>query len=504
MQRTSLAVARHARTALIALCAPVLMLTAAPVTPAAATPRLPAAAGDDALVKKLAKVLKSSRVTKATVGVVVADTASGGELYRRSSTTAISPASNMKLVTAAAALDLLGPNRRFSTSVFAAAKPAKGTVSRLYLRGYGDPTLREADLAAMARQVRSAGITRVSGSVIGDGGYFDNDRYNNDWNPRDYNSSYAAQVAGLTLAPSSDLLAGTIGITYKPGSGKGKKAKLGVVPASAAGYVKLVNKTRTTGAGTGASIGVRRTSGTNTITVTGRVALKRATVTRLVTVSNPARYAAHTFTNLLKKAGVSVGGTATTGKTPKSRVALAKDTSEPVSVLVRRLLKPSNNVLAEHLVKTMGRVGGKAGTWKAGSAKLRTWLKTTQSVPSTVRIVDGSGLAHSNKLTARVTVRLLQSVRKRSWFGTFYDALPVAGVSNASIGGTLRTRMVGTPAQGNLRAKTGTLNGVTALSGYVTGADGRLYTFSMLGRYRSLTPRVVFDQVGAALAGWSG
>ena len=103
-------------------------------------------------------------------------------------------------------------------------------------------------------------------------------------------------------------------------------------------------------------------------------------------------------------------------------------------MLVRRLLKPSNNVLAEHLVKTMGRVGGKAGTWKAGSAKLRTWLKTTQSVPSTVRIVDGSGLAHSNKLTARVTVRLLQSVRKRSWFGTFYDALPVAGVSNASIG----------------------------------------------------------------------
>ncbi len=501
MPRTSPVVARRARTALIALCAPVLMLTAAPVTPAAAVPGLPSAA-DDALKSKLGKVLSSSRVTKATVGVVVADTASGGELYKRSSATAISPASNMKLVTAAAALDLLGPNRRFSTSVFAPTKPAKGTVSRLYLRGYGDPTLREADLAALARQVRSAGITRVSGAVIGDGGYFDDDRYNNYWNPRDYNSSYAAQVAGLTLAPSSDLLAGTIGITYKPGSGKGKKAKLGVVPASAAGYVKLVNKTRTTGAGTGASIGVRRTSGTNTITVTGRVALKRATVTRLVTVSSPARYAAHTFTNLLKQAGVSVGGKATTGKTPKTRVTLAKDTSEPLSVLVRRLLKPSNNGLAEHLVKTMGRVNGKAGTWKAGSAKLRTWLKTTQTVPSAVRIVDGSGLAHSNKLTARVIVRLLQSVRKRSWFATFYDALPVAGVSNASIGGTLRTRMVGTPAQGNLRAKTGTLNGVTALSGYVTGADGRRYTFSMLGRYSSLTPRVVFDQVGATLAGW--
>ncbi|MEZ5089119.1 MAG: D-alanyl-D-alanine carboxypeptidase [Micropruina sp.] len=169
--------------------------------------------------------------------------------------------------------------------------------------------------------------------------------------------------------------------------------------------MKLVNKTRTTApapvprSGSGAPPG-------HTITVTGRVALKRATVTRLVTVSSPARYAAHTFTNLLKQAGVSVGGKATTGKTPKTRVTLAKDTSEPLSVLVRRLLKPSNNGLAEHLVKTMGRVNGKAGTWKAGSAKLRTWLKTTQSVPSAVRIVDGSGLAHSNKLTARVIVRL--------------------------------------------------------------------------------------------------
>ena len=115
---------------------------------------------------------------------------------------------------------------------------------------------------------------------------------------------------------------------------------------------------------------------------------------------------------------------------------------------------------------------------------IRTWLTGTQTVPSTVRIVDGSGLAHRNKLTARVLVRMLQYVRGRPWFGIFFDSLPVAGNSDPAIGGTLQTRMVGTAAQNNLRAKTGTLNGVTALSGYVTGRDGRLYTFSMLGTYR--------------------
>ncbi|MEZ5089120.1 MAG: D-alanyl-D-alanine carboxypeptidase [Micropruina sp.] len=154
MPRTSPVVARRARTALIALCAPVLMLTAAPVTPAAAVPGLPSAA-DDALKSKLGKVLSSSRVTKATVGVVVADTASGGELYKRSSATAISPASNMKLVTAAAALDLLGPIAGSARRCSRPPSPPRARSAGCTCAGYGDPTLREADLAALARQVRS-------------------------------------------------------------------------------------------------------------------------------------------------------------------------------------------------------------------------------------------------------------------------------------------------------------------------------------------------------------
>ena len=473
-------------------------------SPAVATPALPGAkASDPALASKISGVLKNSRVTKATVGVVVADTASGGELYTKSATTAISPASNMKLLTSAAALDILGPDHRFDTAVYAPAKPASnGTVSRLYLRGNGDPTLREADLTSLAAQVKAAGVRRVSGSVVGDGGYFDNDKYNNHWDPKDYNASYAAQISGLTLSPSAALRVGTINVTYKPGSKAGKKAVLGVVPALASGYVKLVNKTTTKKAGSGAAISLRRSG--NTITVSGRVALKRAKATAVVTISTPARYAAHVFTRALRAAGVTVDGAATTGGTPKSRVTLATDQSVTLGAIVKLLMKPSNNGMTEHLIKTLGRTDGKAGTWAAGSARVLRWLKTTQSVPSTVKIVDGSGLAHRNKLTARVVLRVLQYVRTRDWFAVFHDALPVAGNADPAIGGTLSSRMVGTPAQNNLRAKTGTLSGITALSGYVTDATGRLYTFSMLGKYKKNSPRVVFDKVGATLAGWKG
>lgn len=490
------------RLLLAVLTALALLGAATSPSPAQADPIvLPAKATDAALQSKLASVLATSRVTQASVGVVVADSASGTQLYGRSATTALKPASNMKLLTAAATLDLLGPTSTFSTAVYSPAAPVDGAVSTLYLRGHGDPTLREADLIALAAQVKNAGVTKV-GKVIGDGSFFDGDRYHDSWDPVDYNNSYAAQISGLTLSPSSAYAVGTVQVTYRPGSGTSRKAELGLVPARAAGYVRLVNKTTTTAAGTGASISVRRTRGTNTITVSGRVALKRSLVKRTVTIDDPARYTAHVFTRVLRAAGVTVTASPGTGRTPAGRVQVASDSSVPVSRMVTLLMKPSNNGMTEHLIKTLGRVGDKPGTWRAGAAAVRTWLATTQSVPSSVVLVDGSGLARRNRLTARMLDRVLQYAQTRAWFGTFYDALPVAGNADPAIGGTLATRMIGTAAQNNLRAKTGTLRGVTALSGYVTDKSGRRYTFSMLGTYPTYSPRIVFDKVGVTLAGW--
>ena len=495
---------RAALIPLTALCSLSLLLVPAPAFAIPGGTALPTAA-DAALAAKLGTVMSDSRVKKATVGAVVVDAASGSTQYSKSPNTAITPASNMKLLVAAAALDILGADRTFATSVYAAAKPtSSGTVQKLYLRGFGDPTLQRSDLVALAKQVRASGVKTVSGPVVGDGTFFDNDRYNDYWDTRDYNWSYAPQISGLTLSPSSALNVGTILVNYQPGSATGKKAKLSVTPALADSYVKLVNKTTTAKAGSSSWISVRRTSGKNTLTVTGSIALKRSKASTTVTINDPAKYAAHVFTRELRALGVAVKGSPVTGATPSTRVKLATDSSAALSVIVKQLLKPSNNGIAEHLIKWLGRRVGTPGTWKAGASRVLRWLKGTQTVPSTVKVVDGSGLAHRNKLTARVVVRLLQYARKQVWFGTFYDALPVAGNSNEAIGGTLTDRMVGTAAANNLRAKTGTLSGVTALSGYVTGRNGRLYVFSLLGRYSSSTPRPVFDKFGATLAALNG
>lgn len=490
-----------------ALCS-LLLATAGLLPPTAAHAlgggaALPTAT-DTALKATLGTVMADSRVQKATVGAIVVDAASGSTQYSRGADTAITPASNMKVVVGAAALDILGANRRFSTSVYAAAKPSGGTVRQLYLRGFGDPTLQRADLASLAQKVKASGVTAVSGSVIGDGTFFDNDRYNDHWDSRSYNSSYAPQISGLTLAPSSNLKVGTILINSRPGSANGRKAALSVTPALADGYLTLVNKTTTVAAGKSSWISVRRTSGGNTVTVTGSIARNRGLASTSVTVHDPARYAAHVFTRELRAAGVSVRGTAVTGATPTRRVKVAGDTSAPLSVIVRQLLKPSNNGIAEHLIKCLGRRPGTPGTWASGASRVLRWLNGTQTVPGSVRIVDGSGLAHRNKLTTRVIVRLLQYARTKVWFGAFYEALPVAGNANPAIGGTLSSRMIGTAAANNLRAKTGTLSGVTALSGYVTGRNGRLYVFALLGRYTGSSPRPVFDTLGVTLAAWNG
>lgn len=495
---------RAALIPLTALCSVSLLLVPAPASAIPGGTAVPTAT-DAALAGKLGTVMADSRVKKATVGAVVVDAATNRTQYRTSPNTAITPASNMKLVVAAAALDILGADRTFSTGVYAASEPSSsGTVKRLYLRGFGDPTLQRSDLVALAKQVKAAGVKTVTGSVVGDGTFYDNDRYNDYWDSRDYNWSYAPQISALTMAPSSALKVGTILVNYGPGSAKGKKASLSVTPALADSYVKLVNKTTTGKAGSSSWISVRRTSGTNTLTVTGSIALKRSKGSTTVTINNPAAYVAHVFTRELRALGVAVKGSPITGATPSKRVKLAGDTSAPLSTVVKYLLKPSNNGIAEHLIKWLGRREGTAGTWKAGASRVLRWLKGTQSVPGSVTIVDGSGLAHRNKLTARVVVRLLQYAREQVWFGTFYNALPVAGNADPAVAGTLTDRMVGTAAQNNLRAKTGTLSGVTALSGYVTGRNGRLYIFSLLGRYSGSTPRPVFDTLGATLAAWKG
>lgn len=494
---------RRPRTLVVAVAVGLAISGAGFVGPPTSVPTAAAKVSDPALASKIASVMKDSRVTRGRTSAVVYDAATGSELFQRSGGRASIPASNTKIITAAAAMHTLGPSYRFRTEVVSRAKITGSTLDgRLYLKGYGDPTARVSDYADLARRVRAAGIRTVTGKLVVDASYFDGVRYNPTWKTSYADDYYAAPISAVTLAPNADYDSGTVIITYRAGS-VGKKAKITTTPASAAAYLDLKNLTTTGKKGTSTTFSASRAHRSGTITLRGRVASGRSG-SRLITVNRPDLYAAAVFRAELAKAGVTVRGTTTALATPTSgRRVLGTDYSMPLSQLLVPFMKLSNNMHAEALTKAMGaKRSGAPGSWANGLAATRAYLSAT-GVPLTgLVLTDGSGLTRSNTITPRAMGTLLVKVQREPWFPAFKASLPVAGNSTRMIGGTLRRRMNGTRAANNAWAKTGTLTGVTALSGYVRGRDGRLYAFSMLSQYSGSSPRPVEDKLVVALAGW--
>ncbi|MFP5282366.1 MAG: D-alanyl-D-alanine carboxypeptidase/D-alanyl-D-alanine-endopeptidase [Actinomycetes bacterium] len=484
-----------ARSALaLAICTAVTF-SGGPASPAAA------AVTDPALAKKVASVMRDGRVQRADSGTVVLDAATGSELYGRNAARALTPASNTKVLTAVAAMHTLGPAYRFRTEVIRRGAVSGGVLAgRLYLKGYGDPTSMVSDYRALARSVRAAGIRRIDGTLAVDGSFFDSQRYNPAWRTSYASAYYAAQISALTVAPTTDYDSGTIVLTYRPGS-RGSKAKISVSPAAAAAYVTINNRSTTSARGTSSTIRAQRAWGTNTITVTGRVAVGRAGSSQWITVDKPELYAGAVFRAELAKAGVTVRGSTKIIRTPAGgRVVVATDRSMTLSALLVPFLKLSNNMHAETLTKTMGTRAGRAGNWADGLAATRAYLRSLGAPTAGLALADGSGLTRANRVSARTLAGTLQRVQSRSWWPAFHAALPVAGVRDRMTGGTLRHRMNGTRAAGNAHAKTGTLTGVTSLSGYVRGRDGRRYVFAMISEHGGSSPRPVENTLVVTLA----
>ena len=487
-----------------ALTAPVALghpAQASPVVSAPAVSATGAAAASQArLTSKLSSILNDSR-SRTETDVSVLDAKTGAVVYSRRSTSANMPASNTKILTAVAALHELGPGYRFTTDVVRRGSVTGGELNgSLYLVGHGDPTTRQSDYKALAAKVRAAGITKITGKLVADGSFFDDQRYNPGWFPSYASAYYAAQTAALTVAPNADYDSGTVIVKVKGGS-RGGKPKLSTTPGIAKSYVHLVNSASTTGS---TSVSLSRTLGGNSITVRGHVRAG-GTWSGLVTVDKPELYAAAVFREELKRQGITIAGGTRLGTTPATkRTRVARDTSMTLANLLVPFLKLSNNLHAEALTKTMGALGGHPGSWPAGLARTTAYLKKLGVPTKGLALTDGSGVTRRNRVTPLALSTVLVKVRDEPWWGAFDDGLPVAGVDTHLGGGTLRHRMNGTRAAGNAHAKTGSLTGVTALSGYVTGRDGRRYAFSMLSNYAGATPRPIENELVVALAGWRG
>ena len=471
--------------------------------PAAGLANGAGAAAPATLTQDLDTMLANPSFAGANIGLVVKDAATGATLYDHQGTNLLVPASNLKLFTSATAMDVLGPDYTFSTTVAQDGTQYGSTLAgNLYLKGTGDPTMLAADYDALAAKVAAAGITHVDGQLVADDTWFDDQRLGSSWAWDDEPYYYAAETSALTIAPDTNYDAGSVNVTVTPGAA-GQPPKVTVTPPT--NYLTIVNTATTGAAGSATTDDVDRDEGDNVIRVTGSIAATAAPDVETMAVWEPTRLVASLFRADLAAHGVTVGGSTGYRATPAATKNLASHSSMTLSQLLIPFLKLSNNLHAEALVKAAGEKVSGQGTWPAGLAALKADFPTFGLNAQQLSMVDGSGLSRQNYVSTDQISTLLLAAQQRPWFSTWYDSLPIAGVSDPLVGGSLRSRMVGTPAANNLRAKTGSMKGVSALSGYVTAANGEKLVFSMAENNFVPSSMSSFENaVGVRLAEYDG
>ena len=323
-----------------------------------------------------------------------------------------------------------------------------------------------------------SGVRVVHGELVADDSYFDDVRLAPFWAWDDEPYYYDAQISALTVAPNTDYDAGTVIVHVAPGAKAGDPAKVTVIPANH--YVHLAGTATTGAAGSNDSADAVRRHGNNTIDLSGSIPADSTGDDIWATVDDPTALVASLFRDALARHGVHVLGPTDYRATPSGARVLASHESMTLAQLLTPFLKLSNNMHAEHLIKTMGEQVSGQGSWDAGTAAMLADIKSLGVNTADVRMVDGSGLSRADLISPQQITNLLIAARHQPWFATWYNALPIAGDPDRMVGGTLSNRMRNTPAADNMHAKTGSMTSVSALSGYVTDGAGDPLVFSMI------------------------
>lgn len=400
----------------------------------------------------------------------------------------------------------MGPEFRYRTDVYA-DRPADsdGAVASLLVVAAGDPTLSSrfhpTDLApfdSLADSLRIAGVRRVTGELVVDASTFDRALVHPTWEVGDLEFRYAAPVAAFAVAE------GTVRVVVAPAEAPGAGAKVELLgPAVFPVSARVVTDT----AGATAEFRVRRSATGDTIRAEGKVPILAAAETVQVAVRDPVGYAATALAAALAARGIAVeGGTRVVYDTAEARALRAARaaatpaatwTSPPLREIVAAMLKPSQNWIAEQVLKTLAAERAGQGTWEDGIALERRYLTEAAGIDSGAFFLrDASGLSVQNLLTPHAIVQLLRHARSAPWGEHFRRALAEPGAE-----GTLKERLLA--LQGRLFAKTGTITHVNSLSGYVLARDGRELVFSFLtngsGRPSAEVRRAI-DRLLAAIA----
>ena len=435
------------------------------------------------LKPELNELFNDPEFGNAILGVSVQSIHSGEYLYLRNENKNLIPASNLKLFTTATALTRLSPEYHFQTNVYYTGSISDdGTLNGdIIIRGSGDPSIsgRYHDnkityvLDSWADSLFKKGIRSVTGYVIGDDNYFDDEIMGEGW-AWDYQSDwYAAQISALSFNDNC------IDIIISPGDTIGDPVNISIEPDVE--YIEVANTAITVLDRPHQGVSASRDRGTNRIHIEGALPIDAKQKRLWVSVENPTLFTASAFRQSLEHRGIEISGPALDiddfsdyNYSVSEDYLLAEYTSPPLSDIVTTVNKVSQNLYSELLLRTLGARFKNHGSAEAGIEIVKSFITSIGINPLKFNMSDGSGLSRLNLITAKQITTLLRYMKNSPVADVFFNSLPVAGVN-----GSLKHRMLNSNAIGKVVAKTGYLGNVVSLSGYITTENDEL-VFSMI------------------------
>ena len=467
----------------------------------------------EALRRDIDVLLDGTRLRASKWSVLVVSLDRGDTLFARNENLLVTPASNMKVLTTAAALHFLGPSFTYQTFLLADG-PVEGGRLRgdLILYGTGDPGIadrffrtRTRVFEDLAEQLAVRGITHIDGAIVGDATYFSRPELGPAWDPRDLNERFAAPASALSFNEN------IVTLRIAPAARLGGVPTVETIPP---GFPLEMNNTAETVAGRPRPrLWLDRPTPTSLIRIEGEMTQGGPAIWRRLTVPDPALFAARSLREVLESQGITVAHTArAVHRADRSRITgrgawapglmedqepriLARHTSPAMIEYLTVVNHESHNLFAETILKTMGKVVMGQGSFEGGARAVRAYTaERVRLGDGAIVAIDGSGLSDDNRATAGAMVGVLRYVAATPQWDAFVSTLPEAGRS-------LR-RMYRTRAARNLRAKTGTIDGVSALTGVVSAQSGERLLFSILSNELPSTgaAKRVEDRIGVRLA----
>ncbi len=421
------------------------------------------------LKDRLSSIASSKCLSRAKVGIKIVSVDTGKTIFEKNADELLIPASNMKILTAAAALSHLKPEYQFKTVLFHDGKITNGTLKgNLYVKGYGAPDLVAEKIWVMLKELISSGIERIDGDIVGDDSYFDAMTRPPGWPSTIRDNPYGAPISALSCNFNS------VKITIVPGPFGGKPFVF-LFPFN--DFFTIVNTAVTENTKKDLYMGRVFENGQNRIVVSGSISPHSAEISDYRSVDEPTLYTLSSIRETLKEMGVETTGTIRKGSVPSSAKEALVFRSKPLAQILYDMNKNSNNFMAEMIIKTLGaEMISLPGTTEKGCDAVRLFMKNAGIDVSKIRITDGSGLSRGNIITAASLVSVLQHMERS--FAESYEfaaSLPIGGAD-----GTLDRQFRDKHIARKVRAKTGYINGVKSLAGYIENKSGEQFAFAFL------------------------